>query len=176
MKKVLIVFSSVNGQTLKISQEIKKNLEAYNHIIDIISINDAQNTMISNYNLVLIGASIRYGKYQNSVYQFITKNLDQLKVMNSGFFSVCATARKAGKDDPTSDKYFLKFKNKSGWSPKLASIFAGAIIYSEYKWYDRIIIQLIMYITNGPTKTSENYEFTDWNKVNSFSTKIAKLL
>lgn len=176
MKKVLILFSSVNGQTLKISQKIKKNLEADNHVVDILSIDKAQNISITNYNFVLIGASIRYGKFRNSLYQFITKNLDQLRIMNSGFFSVCATARKEGKDDPTSDKYFLKFIKKTGWSPKLSSIFAGAIIYSEYKWYDRIIIQFIMYITNGPTKTSEKYEFTDWSKVNSFSTEIAKRL
>ncbi|RGD93477.1 menaquinone-dependent protoporphyrinogen IX dehydrogenase [Acinetobacter sp. SWAC57] len=174
MSKILIVFSSVNGQTLKISKKIKENLDAENNTIDILSIDKAQNINITNYDFVLVGASIRYGKFQKSLYQFVSKNLDTLKFMNSGFFSVCATARKSGKDNPNSDKYFLNFMKKSGWTPKVCSIFAGAILYSEYTWYDRIIIQFIMYITNGPTNTSKKYEFTNWAKVDSFSKEIAE--
>ena len=30
-----------------------------------------------------------------------------------------------------------------------------------------------MYVTKGPTDTSQSYEFTDWNKVKQFAFQIA---
>ena len=38
------------------------------------------------------------------------------------------------------------------------------------------MIRLIMYITKGPTDTSKNFEFTDWNKVDDFSRDLENLI
>ena len=52
------------------------------------------------------------------------------------------------------------------------SVFAGVVDYPNYKFFDKYIIRLIMYITNGPTDISKTYEFTDWEKVDEFSSSI----
>jgi menaquinone-dependent protoporphyrinogen oxidase len=36
------------------------------------------------------------------------------------------------------------------------------------------MIRMIMYMTKGPTDTSQTYEFTDWVKVDEFADTLAK--
>ena len=33
-------------------------------------------------------------------------------------------------------------------------------------------IKFIMFLTNGPTDTSQSYEFTDWSKVDEFAKEL----
>ena len=39
--------------------------------------------------------------------------------------------------------------------------------------FDKYVIKLIMLLTNGPTDTSQSYEFTDWSKVDKFAKELA---
>ena len=41
-----------------------------------------------------------------------------------------------------------------------------------YNFFDKYIIKLIMFITGGPTDTSQSYEFTDWSKVDNFAKEL----
>ena len=52
------------------------------------------------------------------------------------------------------------------------AVFAGKIDYPKYKFFDKYAIKFIMWITNGPTDTSQSYEFTDWNKVEAFAENL----
>lgn len=69
----------------------------------------------SQYEKVLIGASIRYGHLNNKLYQFIERNLTQLEQNKVAFFCVNLTARKEdqGKDTPEGSAYIRKFLIKS---------------------------------------------------------------
>ncbi|NCV46286.1 MAG: menaquinone-dependent protoporphyrinogen IX dehydrogenase, partial [Proteobacteria bacterium] len=39
---------------------------------------------------------------------------------------------------------------------------------------DKQMIRLIMWITKGPTNITGSYEFTDWDKVDSFAKNVIK--
>ena len=69
MQKTIIVYSSVDGHTKEICQKIASQLE---HQVDIVSVDD--NPMVEEYDQIIIGASIRYGKYRQSLFDFIDKN------------------------------------------------------------------------------------------------------
>ncbi len=62
-----------------------------------------------------------------------------------------------------------KFLRLSPWKPKTLGVFAGALRYSRYNWWQTRLIQLIMMITGGSTDTSQDIEFTDWEKVRAFA-------
>ena len=51
-------------------------------------------------------------------------------------------------------------------------MFAGKVDYPNYKFFDKYIIKFIMFITKGPTDTSQSYEFTDWSKVDDFALEL----
>ena len=119
-----------------------------------------------------LGASIRYGKYREEIFEFIKENEELLNSKDNAFFSVNVVARKENKNKPETNPYLIKFLNKISWQPKILDVFAGKIDYPKYKFLDKYAIKFIMWITKGPTDTSKVYEFTDWNRVKSFAEKL----
>ncbi|QFI39576.1 menaquinone-dependent protoporphyrinogen IX dehydrogenase [Moritella marina ATCC 15381] len=168
MKKMLVLYSTVDGQTLKIIKAIEAKIN-HEYICEIMSIDECQHIDMAIFDKVVIGASVRYGHLNKKLYQFIEANKAQLAAKDNGFFCVNLTARKEGKNTPETNAYMQAFLVKSGWIPKQQAVFAGALSYSKYNWWQTLIIQLIMKITGGSTDKSKDIEFTDWVKVTAFA-------
>ena len=170
-KKVGILYSSVDGQTLKICKQIATHIENKGFKTELFDISDFEND-ISKYSNFIIGASIRYGKHNKKVTEFIEKHQNELEKTNSAFFSVNLVARKPEKSSFDTNPYVIKFFNSIDWQPKIIDVFAGRLDYQSYSFVDRMLIKMIMKMTHGPTKTDQPIEFTDWNRVKAFSQKI----
>ena len=168
MKKILLTYSTVDGHTKTICEKILSYSKTSQ--VDILPIDRSIN--IKDYDTVVIGASIRYGKYREEIFEFIKENEDLLNSKDNAFFSVNVVARKENKNKPETNPYLIKFLNKISWQPKILDVFAGKIDYPKYKFLDKYAIKFIMWITKGPTDTSKVYEFTDWNRVKSFAEKL----
>ena len=171
---ILIIYSSVDGQTEKICSYIKEKSKDKNNI-KIININSINDEKIDKFKKIILGASIRYGKHDKKVYSFVKKNKELLDQKKSAFFSVNVVARKEEKNSPSTNPYVLKFLRQTKWSPNLVNVFAGKVNYPIYGIFDKLIIKLIMFITKGPTDTSMAYELTNWQKVQQFSQEIENL-
>jgi menaquinone-dependent protoporphyrinogen oxidase len=173
VEKVLLLHSSSDGQTIKILHHIESALgEGYQ--CELMDLNGLPTVDFSSYNRVLIGASIRYGHLNKQLYRFIAANQAALEKYKVGFFCVNLTARKEGKNTPETSAYMKTFLKKSPWQPKLQAVFAGALRYPRYGWFDRVMIQFIMRITGGETDTSKEVEYTDWHKVEEFAGRFSQ--
>ena len=171
MESTLIIYSSTDGQTKNICSRIGQFLS--NDIpAKIISLSDASKNDIEKYDRVIIGASIRYGKHRKELFEFIETNLDELTKKDNAFFSVNVVARKSEKNTPETNPYMQKFLLKTSWVPQRLAVFAGKIDYPKYNFFDKQMIRFIMWVTKGPTNIKNTYEFTDWNKVDSFAKEL----
>ena len=171
MSVSLIIYSSTDGHTKTICERITNFLNEANET-KITSLDEAIKLDLSEFNKIIIGASIRYGRHSNELYKFIEINKNILDQKESIFFSVNVVARKPEKNSPNTNPYIKKFLKISKWKPKKIGVFAGKVDYPKYGFFDKYIIKLIMYITNGPTDTSQSYEFTDWSKVDDFAREL----
>ncbi|MDA9957608.1 menaquinone-dependent protoporphyrinogen IX dehydrogenase [Gammaproteobacteria bacterium] len=171
MKSTLIIYSTTDGQTLEICKKIFSKLNV-SESSNIIHISKAEGLDLNQFDKIIIGASIRYGKHKPELYEFIKKNVACLEAKENAFFSVNVVARKSGKNTPETNPYMQKFLELSPWSPKKLAVFAGKIDYPKYKFIDKHMIRLIMWITKGPTDVKNTYEFTDWNGVDEFSKQL----
>ena len=163
----LIIYSTTDGQTKKICETLKEHSIDKN-FYEIISLEEAFNKEIKKYEKIIIGASIRYGRHNPKIYEFIKMNKEVLEKKKSAFFSVNVVARKSEKNTPDTNPYIMKFLKKSEWQPKKLGVFAGKIDYPRLSFINKIAIRLIMFITKGPTNTNNTYEFTDWQRVKKF--------
>tara|TARA_B100000700_G_C14911864_1_gene792672 strand:- start:673 stop:1203 length:531 start_codon:yes stop_codon:yes gene_type:complete len=170
----LIIYSSTDGQTKLICERIK-NLSQFSNQTKLIEIAKAAEEDLQSYKVIIIGASIRYGKHKPSVLNFVKENIENLKKKKTAFFSVNVVARKDKKNLPETNPYLIKFLKLSKWNPDKKGVFAGKIDYPKYSFLDRQVIRLIMFITKGPTDTSKSYEFTDWTKVDDFTREIDQI-
>ena len=85
MRNTLVIYSSVDGHTQKISSKIAEHIKHHAHV-DLTSLVDAQSLSLKNYQQVIIGASIRYGNYRKELFKFIEQNLDELSSKDNAFF------------------------------------------------------------------------------------------
>ena len=168
MKNTLIVYSSIDGHTKKISTKIAEYLSESNNV-DLASLLEAKTLSLKNYQQIIIGASIRYGNYRKDLFEFIEKNLDDINEKENAFFSVNVVARKSEKNTAESNPYVNKFLKTTKWKPKNLDVFAGVVDYPVYNFFDKFMIKLIMWITSGPTDTKARFEFTDWERVKGFA-------
>lgn len=173
MERVLLLHSSREGQTIKILDYIATKLGS-DVQCELVDLHQPLTVSLSDYDRVVIGASIRYGHLNKKLYQFITRHQVALEQAKAAFFIVNLTARKEGKDTPETSVYFKKFLLKSSWIPTLQDTFAGALFYPRYNFFDRFMIQLIMRMTGGETDPTKEVEYTNWLRVDQFVEKIKK--
>ncbi len=172
--KTVIIYSSVDGQTLKICNKLRDVFQQNNQNVELFSINDF-NEDVTNYNRLIIGASIRYGVHNKKIIDFINTNKNQLDSIKTAFFSVNLVARKSEKNTPDSNPYVIKFFKTIDWTPTIVEVFAGKLDYKKYPFFDRIMIQFIMWMTKGPTNTSTEIEYTNWDRVTEFGIQLKNM-
>ena len=110
-KKIAIIYSSVDGQTKKICQELSLIFEKQQIKTELHSIDNFSDDLLQ-YHTLIIGASIRYGKHNNKVSEFILDNLNKLNQIQTAFFSVNLVARKKDKNSASTNPYMIKFLDK----------------------------------------------------------------
>lgn len=123
MKKILIIFSSVHGHTRKITNQLAQQLKELGNSVVIADIKAVP--AMESFDKIIIGASIRHGKHNPALYEFIQKHQQILTQKVSGFFSVSLVARKPEKNTPETNPYMQAFLSKTTWRPKLLQVFGG---------------------------------------------------
>lgn len=172
--KIGILYATVDGQTLKICTKLKEELQSSNNIVELYSI-DNFNKDLDSFNKLIIGSSIRYGVHHKKIIEFINTNKTQLDTIKTAFLSVNLVARKPEKNTPETNPYVVKFFKSITWKPTIVEVFAGKLDYKKYPFFDRTMIQFIMWMTKGPTDTNTEIEYTNWEKVNKFAKTIHDL-
>ena len=175
MDRILIVFSTTDGHTQKICNRLKTVIEQEGHQVTVRAIADTPEPDLRAFDKIVIGASIRYGKHQPQVYDFIDRHLTLLESKANAFFTVNIVARKANKNQPQTNPYLQKFLRLTAWRPTELAVFAGKLNYPIYGFLDRQMIRLIMLITRGPTDPSTVVEFTDWASVDDFARRVCRM-
>ena len=81
----IFIYSTSNGQSLKICNAINKNKESL--IIDIDKIKTVE---LNKFDQIIIGASVKYGDHNKKTYDFIKNNKILLETKKTGVFSLIA--------------------------------------------------------------------------------------
>jgi menaquinone-dependent protoporphyrinogen oxidase len=173
MTRILLLYSSVYGHTKRICDRMAARLAALGAEVDMVALPAGADP--AHYDAILIGASIRNGKHNPAVLEFIARHKAVLDAKPSGFFSVNLVARKPQKNTPETNPYTKAFVAKSPWQPKLLGVFGGDLDYQRYTAFDRNVIRFIMWLTKGPTDPGTKDEYTDWDEVERFAERFAAL-
>lgn len=175
MSQVLLAYSTTDGHTPRICQRLSQVIGQRGHRVTVLALAQAETLDLAAFDCIVIGASIRYGKHQPQVAQFIARHQTLLERKANAFFSVNIVARKPNKNRPENNPYLLKFLRQTSWQPRLLGVFAGKLDYPRYRFLDRLMIRFIMLITKGPTDPKTVVEFTDWKEVEAFGLRISEM-
>ncbi|MBI1942986.1 MAG: menaquinone-dependent protoporphyrinogen IX dehydrogenase [Betaproteobacteria bacterium] len=173
MHSVLILYSTVDGLTLKICRRLEQIAAGAGHRVILADIQDHATFDASLFDTVVVGASIRYGHHRPIVAKYMRFNRAILQARRCAFFTVNIVARKPAKNSPATNPYMRRFLKGIGWRPSQLAVFAGKLDYPRYDFWDRNIIRFIMLLTRGPTDPKAVVEFTDWEQVDAFGRAIS---
>ena len=178
--KLLILYGTTEGQTRKIAHFMEALLHNAEHQITIAD-TTANPPSPKEYDAVLIGSSIHMHKYQSAVNHYIKKYADELNLIPGAFFSVSLAAASGMEDEHLEvQKITNDFLKQTGWKPMMTTQIAGALKYTEYDYFKRLIMKLISKKEGGATDTSQDYEYTNWDEViqfiNEFANKVSQKL
>jgi menaquinone-dependent protoporphyrinogen oxidase len=174
MSRILIVYGTGDGQTLKIAERIAEMARAQKFEVDGINAEDDVPTdfSISSYYAVIIGSSLRNRKYNSSVIECIHKYKSHLQRYPSAFFSVSlgdATFMRKGVD-----KLVNSLFTETDWHPKTVGRFGGALKYTRYDIWTKLCMGIAGLFMSYPTDTTRDHELTDWEQVDKFAEEFLK--
>jgi menaquinone-dependent protoporphyrinogen oxidase len=171
------MYGTTEGQTRKIAQRIAAELEKLGHEVELRdSTTMAEPLAADTFDAVMIGASVHQGSHQAAVQHFVSANLAVLGQLPTAFFSVSLVASSSDPEDRKDALNLIEaFCEKTGWRPSLTRSIPGALRYTEYDFLKRWIMKLIVRHYSGPTDSSRDYEFTDWDDVARFAQEFSRL-
>lgn len=178
--KLLVVYGTSRGQTAKIAWHIAQTLREHGDEVDVVDGRTIPpNPALAGYGAVIVGASVRAGRFQRSIRAFVRAHRAQLERIPSAFFSVSLSE---ADPDPTIHARLTsqvnRFLEETGWHPDQVASFAGSIAYLRVHWLMRLIWP--RHVLPGRREGSQTrsgsenaYEYTDWQAVARFADEVA---
>jgi menaquinone-dependent protoporphyrinogen oxidase len=177
MKSVLVLYMSRGGHTARIARRICEGVAEAGGRGEMMDINEAVHEGVDwgRYDVVALGAPVLYGTYHRSVFDFIARNRASLAAKPNSFFNVSVVARTPEKATIEGNRYLQKFLQLSPWRPQDLKVVAGKVDYPSWAWYERLMIQMIMKFTHGPTDPRAVIDYTDWDDVRAYGKHLLTL-
>jgi menaquinone-dependent protoporphyrinogen oxidase len=149
MMRVLIPYGTSEGQTARIAEYLADVLRDQGHEAFPVDIKRSGTPDPAGYDAVIVGASVRMGKHQSCVRDFVRKHCAALERLPSAFFSVSLAAHDdTEKARDEAEGCIEKFVQQTGWRPGKVGLASGK--------------------GSPDTDTSRDYVYTDWESVKRF--------
>jgi len=175
MATILTVFGTGEGQTAKIADSITDEFSVRGHEAQTVNVAEIDSEVdVDEFDAVLIGASVHYGRQQKVVRKWADANRDRLVRKPNGFFQVSgASGAKNDEGLAEATGYLDKFIDATNWQPDRIALFGGALRFSEYGFLKRALLKFIVRKQEFETDESGDAELTDWESVVSFADEFA---
>jgi menaquinone-dependent protoporphyrinogen oxidase len=168
--EVLILYATTHGHTRKIASRIADVLRADGSRPHLCDLREAGSMTPSGFDAVIVGASVHAGHHQKDAVAWVKHHAAALGETQSAFFSVSLMAAEDTADSlRVTREYVDEFLDDTGWMPSETASFAGALQYREYDFPTQLVMRLVMRRGNHPTDVSRDYDYTDWEAVESFA-------
>lgn len=168
MPKLLLLYSTQEGQTRRIAQHAADVAQSAGWTSALRSIDDAAGQPFApDADAVLLAASVHFGRHAAAAQHFITANRSALSAVPAAFMSVSLSASDHERA-VAAEGYANDLLEATGWQPTATVCVAGALRYRSYGVLKRLLMRRIARSQGLPADSSRDYEFTDWDQVADF--------
>jgi menaquinone-dependent protoporphyrinogen oxidase len=175
MARILILYATTEGHTARIAERIARTIRGQGHSVEAHPADSGRtNPDWAAYDGVIVGASIHYGRHPGYLRAWVHEHRALLVARPCAFFSVSLSAGGPGAKPKAAQCYLEAFLEQVGWRPRQTAVFAGALQYSKYGAFKRLLMILFVGLAGGDTDTSRDYDYTDWNAVERFAEACAR--
>ena len=164
------MYESRHGQTAKIAERVADAVQARGVAATVVPLGELPTNLDPRaFDLVVVGASVHYGRHPKSAKSFVREHRDAWDEVPTAFFSVSGHAIDGTPEgDALARAYVDTFLGETGWSPGRVAMFGGAIRFTRYNVLLRFVMKRIEWKAGRSTDTSRDHEYTDWGQVEDF--------
>ena len=181
MKSALIVYATREGQTGKVATRISTQMASTGANVRLVNAKDRDLTDCTNFDryvLLIFGASMHAGGLEKELTEFVNGNKEKIELKQRSFFLVLLSA--ATKDPALKAKSLAdacrKMEEQLHVSFDDVEMIAGALRYSQYSLPLKWMMRRIARNAGEATDMSRDYEYTDWQQVERYATRLVKTL
>ena len=176
--RILAVYGSDYGQAEAVLRRVAGVLASRGHDVTVFKGNAVPAGLaVEGFDGVVIAASVIMGRYQAYIREFVRRHAAALRARPGAFISVNGASPESNLAwRSAAQQYVAEFLKNTAWAPRWTATFSGALRYRRYGLVTRWIMKMISRRNGGPTDTTQDYEFTDWNAVDRFANDLAGAL
>jgi menaquinone-dependent protoporphyrinogen oxidase len=176
MSRVLVVYVSRFGQAARIARHVGNALQAQGHEVAMLAEPRLLGVQLPSHDAVIVGASVQYGSHGRILEHAVRLHAQQLASLPNAFFSVSMSAAHPPQGTADAQRCVERFVARTGWHPRIAATFGGALAYTRYPAWKRWAMRLIARRSGGEVDASRDHEYTDWAQVDRFAREVAASL
>ena len=167
--RVLICYATTEGQTRKIADFVADLVTKSGHEAALFEATVVSELEPSRSEAAILAGSVHIGRYQTALVHRIHQWRDALNAMPSAFISVSmAAASDDSHDRAEVDELCQKMLQATGWTPTMTLHAAGAIRFSQYDFFKRMVMRLLAKQMARNADPHVDHEYTDWASVGRF--------
>ena len=175
MSRVLVLYGTSDGHTAKVAGAIAEALREEGCLATVVETLRRHAVTPWDYDAVIVAASVHAGGYQRPVRRWVRHNAYALSHLPTAFVSVCLGILEHKPEvDRQLQAIVRRFLASTGWQPGQIRMVAGALRYTRYGWFKKIVMRRIAAKTGGGTDTTRDYDYTDWEELRGFTQAFAR--
>ncbi|MEM9300785.1 MAG: flavodoxin domain-containing protein [Pseudomonadota bacterium] len=177
MRHWLIIYHSAEGQTARIASHIARHIDQGFRDVRVRNINYLKPQDLAELAGIIVGTSMRWGRFPEEIRAFITEHSELLNRVPSALYTVSLSA--ASPEPRRREVVHEKARRLaigSGWHPRQWATFAGAINPAEFGPVKRLAVRAVMKTLLGSSEPTAVGELTDWTAVHDFVDRVVPAL
>ena len=174
MIKTLLVYGTTEGHTARVADRIAGVLRAEGQEVETVEAGNADDEALRGCDAVVVASSIHAGQPNRGIADFVEAHLNALQERPSAYVQVSlSTADPRPEKQEEARSYADRFLEASGWAPDRIALVGGALPFTRYGFFKRLLMKYLAKEPFGITDTSRDYDFTDWDAVDDFARKFS---
>ena len=170
MQPILVAYATVEGQTRKIAEFIAERLRVRGHRVDLVdTATPAAQQLTPIYQAVVLGGPLHQHKHPASLGHFAKRNQAWLSALPCAVFSVSLAAALDDAESRAETRRLLaQFVEDCALTPLTTRCVAGALKYTQYDYFKRLLMRMIARHHGQTTDTSRDHEYTVWDELEAW--------
>jgi menaquinone-dependent protoporphyrinogen oxidase len=185
MKRILVMYATVEGQSLKVAEYAAHRLVKQGFGARLVDVRDVRYPFaLQDYRAVLLVAPVHASFHPREMLHFVSEHREELAKMPVRFLSLSlseagvelAGASAAQRARSAGDVQHLTtlLCKATGLAESNVTPIAGSLAYSQYGFLKRMAMRYIAKKAGGSTDTSRDHEYTDFKQVDQAVDKVCE--
>lgn len=176
MARLLIVYATTEGHTRKVANFIADKATARGQDVSVYDVTALPAELtIESFDHVIVAASIHRDAHQPSIDHFVRSHILALQKVKTAFLSVSLGAGGDAEERYDAWACVRRFLIGARWQPTKALIVAGALKFTEYDFFKRVLARRLARDKRAPASGGQDYEFTNWAELSRFTDDFLSL-